>query len=399
MKLTYTVFKRSGRKFYEVQWLNPFTGQKETRSTKETVKRQAENFASDLIKSIELRGNPNNRTAWTVFVEAHAAEVQPGIPKKTAALYRTALQSIANAVSPKSLSDIDARAISQYQAALRTAGRSPQTIRCYLAHIRMAMKWAKSQGMLAAVPEFPAAKRTKGVTRAKGRAISAEEFERILAKISKVVPDETAAATFERFLRGLWLSGLRLGEAFELRWTGTGGIRVDLDRKRPAFIISSEDEKGRRDRIVPLTPDFAAFLQETPEHDRKGKVFHVSGVRREIHDLQYLSAVIAEIGKTANVKVLDEKGKVKFASAHDFRRSFGTRWATRISQRDLQIIMRHADITTTQRFYLFEDADELADRLAAASGANVANTLANSGPQSRNTSRLPSRKSRSRKTL
>ena len=62
--------------------------------------------------------------------------------------------------------------------------------------------------------------------------------------------------------------------------------------------------------------------------------------------------IISGIGEAANVKVhTDPKtGKVKFASAHDFRRSFGERWAPRVMPQVLMELMRHESIETTLKF-------------------------------------------------
>ena len=42
--------------------------------------------------------------------------------------------------------------------------------------------------------------------------------------------------------------------------------------------------------------------------------------------------------------------KVKYASAHDFRRAFGVRWAARLMPAQLMELMRHESIETTLRF-------------------------------------------------
>ena len=54
---------------------------------------------------------------------------------------------------------------------------------------------------------------------------------------------------------------------------------------------------------------------------------------------------------------------VKYASAHDLRRSFGTRWAKRTMPAVLQKLMRHSSIETTLRYYVDLQADEIADEL------------------------------------
>jgi integrase len=73
--------------------------------------------------------------------------------------------------------------------------------------------------------------------------------------------------------------------------------------------------------------------------------------------------VISEIGKKANVLV--NKADGKFASAHDLRRSFGTRWAARVKPATLQLLMRHKSIETTMKYYVCQDSDDVADELWA----------------------------------
>ena len=53
----------------------------------------------------------------------------------------------------------------------------------------------------------------------------------------------------------------------------------------------------------------------------------------------------------------------KFASCHDLRRSFGTRWAKRVMPAVLQRLMRHSQIATTMKHYVTMDADSVADEL------------------------------------
>ena len=62
-------------------------------------------------------------------------------------------------------------------------------------------------------------------------------------------------------------------------------------------------------------------------------------------------------GKTEKPKT----GKVKYASSHDLRRSFGERWSTRVIPQVLMALMRHENIETTQRYYVGRNANTTAD--------------------------------------
>ena len=95
---------------------------------------------------------------------------------------------------------------------------------------------------------------------------------------------------------------------------------------------------------------------------------------------------MSKIGEAAGVIV--NKAEGKFASAHDLRRSFGTRWARRVMPAVLQRLMRHAAIETTLRYYVDLDADELAADLwrdhETGSRQHFGNTSPNSTSDSEN---------------
>lgn len=119
-------------------------------------------------------------------------------------------------------------------------------------------------------------------------------------------------------------------------------------------------EKGNQDRTLPIVPEFAEFLAETPADQRTGCVFHplayrVKGPRLTAHRV---GEIVSAIGKKSGVKVnTDQAGKVKFASAHDLRRSFGERWAPQV----LMELMRHENIQTTLKFYVGRNAQATAE--------------------------------------
>jgi hypothetical protein len=75
--------------------------------------------------------------------------------------------------------------------------------------------------------------------------------------------------------------------------------------------------------------------------------------------------------------VVTNKADGKFASAHDLRRAFGTRWAKRVMPAILQRLMRHSAIQTTMSYYVDLDAAEVADEL----WAKFSTTQGNNGPQ------------------
>ena len=215
-------------------------------------------------------------------------------------------------------------------------------------------------------------KRAKGVTKLmRARPITAEEFDRMLAVVPAVRNREPEK--WVRLLHGLWLSGLRLGEAVALSWDDDAAVSVCLEGKFPKVRFWAEGQKRNIDEPLPIAPDFGEFLLAVPEDDRHGLVFGIEGPRPgEPIDRQYAGEIISKFGKRAGVVV--NKADGKFASAQDMRRAFGTRWAKRVMPATLQLLMRHRSIETTLKYYVHQDADDVAADLIAA----TSNTFGNS---------------------
>jgi integrase len=225
----------------------------------------------------------------------------------------------------------------------------------------------------------------------------------MLAAVPKIVGDESAES-WRFLLRGLWWSGLRLGEALALRWDGSDGIVVDLSGKYPMLRIPGEHQKSGKDQLYPVAPEFAEFLSAVPERDRRGRVFKLAGVVNPkapgagtkggaVGGIDWVSHVIGRIGRKAGIKVGTAKkhntktgaaeDAIKCASAHDLRRSFGVRWSKLVMPTQLMELMRHEDIGTTMQFYVGRDAQSTAEVAWAAfraAGGNTGNSLATVTP-------------------
>jgi integrase len=93
---------------------------------------------------------------------------------------------------------------------------------------------------------------------------------------------------------------------------------------------------------------------------RQGYVFNPKPLRADKLDCrlgqQQIEKLITATGRADGVKVAEKvKGdavKVKYATAHDLRRSFGDRWAARIMPQMLMELMRHESIEVTLRYYV-----------------------------------------------
>ena len=142
--------------------------------------------------------------------------------------------------------------------------------------------------------------------------------------------------------------------------------------------IPTACQKGRRDTLTPITPNFHAMLMETSPDQRSDKVFPVPSRDGEpLSDESLVGRVISAIGEAAGVVVDKNAGKV--ASA--LRRSFGCRWAPKVMPVVLKDLMRHRNIQTTMRYYTGQNAQQNAAAVWAVSGQTpIVNTIVNSQP-------------------
>jgi len=370
------VIEYADRQHYLLCFKCPLSGRRKFRSSKvERTGRKRERDAAERAAADwerELRDGtylPPTRVSWADFRDRYEQEVLPGLAEKTGAMVGTVFNAVERILAPAKLVELTAERLSYFQAELRAGKRSEATIRSYTAHLKSALRWAVDIGLLKSVPKVQRLQRARGGKLMKGRPITAEEFDRMLDKVSAVVGD-VAAPLWAFYLRGLFLSGLRLAESLELYWDRDDKLCVDLTGKRPMLRILAALEKGNQNRLLPLAPEFAELLLSVPIADRKGRVFQLAdraGKPREF-TAEWVGRVVSEIGERAGVKVNTDprSGKVKYASAHDLRRSFGERWAARLMPQQLMELMRHESIETTMRFYVGRNAQTTADLLWAA---------------------------------
>jgi integrase len=312
--------------------------------------------------------------SWEDFRTYYSDNALPGLAIASMSCYETTLNVFERASSPQRLADVTTERVTAFVTELRRQGRTEATVGHHLRHLKATMRWAHRQGLVAVLPQFDMPKRVKGAKVMRGRAITAEEFERMLNVVPKIV-ENTAAKSWTFYLRSLWQSGLRLSESLTLRWDNApDAIVVDLTGRRPMLRIPAEAEKGNQDRLLPITPEFAVLLDGVPECERQGKVFKLLDFDGTLlpTNRTVVGKIVSAIGAAAGV-VVDERrkdGKTvrKFASAHDLRRAFGQRWSGRVMPTVLRELMRHASIATTMAYYVGDNAEATADALWNAVG-------------------------------
>jgi len=357
------VTKRPDSPFFLLYYKDPATGKRRAKSSGETIRRKADALAEKWERELN-DGLREGSASWATFSNRFNNEYLLGRPANTVRSYRNAIRAFEKRMGDtRRLGDIDASVMSEFVGKLRGEGKPGSTIRSLLTHIKRSFSWAVGIGILQKVPVMTMPKLDQS-SLAKGRAISDEEFVRFKQGLEQFITAERGnaddVAKWLRMADGLWLSGLRLSEALIFSWDSPP-VQIDLDTYDfPRLTIHSEGQKSRRDQVLPITPDFAEFLRRTPRDSRTGLVFPVTvGKRRKIK-ITYASKIFSGAGEKAGIVVATGG---KFASAHDLRRSFGTRWATRVQPALLQLLMRHRHISTTMSYYVGINSDAASAQL------------------------------------
>jgi site-specific recombinase XerD len=210
---------------------------------------------------------------WETFTDYYRKNALPALAESTAVTYEATLNVFERTCNPQKLADVTTARITGFVTLLRGDGLAEATLARHLRGMRAILRWAHRHGLLVTQPKITMPKRAKGAKVMKGRAVTTEEFERML-KVIPIVVENAAAESWKFYLRCLWASGLRLTESLTLRWDEEpGAIVVDQSGRRPMLRIPADAEKGNQDRLLPITPEFATLLQSVPQHERRGRVF------------------------------------------------------------------------------------------------------------------------------
>ncbi len=377
--------KPAGRPF-QVRYTDPQTGREVRISTgtndEPTALLQLEAVKAKFTLGIDPRPQPkavkNDQTmTWESFRDSYTRLKISTFRSENAMDAAEVRLDICEAIAkPRTLGDMTKPAmLARLQAELLAGSGSPRnskpgavpiprsahTVVSYMTTLIAALNWAHGMKW---IPERIDFNMLETDDPDKGRPLVAEEFERMLEAVPKIVGDGSAAS-WRYLLRGLWESGLRLEEAMNTAWDIDGSIVPHWPAKGlPVLHIPGKMQKNRRAQDIPTTPAFAALMAETPPEQRTGWVFNPAarrGWNRRMSPEQ-VGRIITLIGKRANIAV-NAAGKP--ASAHDLRRSFGQRMAdANLPIRDLQAIMRHASMSTTEAYYLRDRVQDQAQRIA-----------------------------------
>src|SRR5262245_43587325 len=183
-RITVWVQRFADRASLMLQWTDPDTGKRKSKSAGTADPEVAETARADL--EYELNNGLHKETArmsWEKFRELFEAEYLPGAKPGTRACYKALFDHFEALCRPSRLSGITERTLSAFLAGLRQARghrgtMQPSSIRMKLRYLHAALAWAVEQKMMPAVPKFPQVK----VPKKKPEPVPAESFERLLAR-------------------------------------------------------------------------------------------------------------------------------------------------------------------------------------------------------------------------
>jgi integrase len=319
-KITVWVQAFTDRDNLALQWVDPATGRRRTRTAGTSDRTAAEQKARDL--EYELRHGTfaePSKMSWPDFVAAYTAEKLSGNRPATRVKAERVLRHFAKYGGVKRIADADERAVSRFIAGLRTREQATATIAGSLAYLAAALQWAEDQGFLPKRPKITLPK----YHAKRPRTISLIQFTSIL--------DAAPSDVWRAFLWTAWHSGMRRTELLSLVWDQhTAAPWVDFAAKR--IWIPAAFNKSNADQWIPLHRKLAAILK--PLRQPSGPMFPLA--TPDVVTQQFI-----KLAASVGVK----------ATLHDIRRTFGTRYAPIVPAHILQRLMRHSDIKTTLKFY------------------------------------------------
>ena len=171
---------------------DPITGKKVAKTSGANDRRAAERAAAVWQDELNTgRYQAPSRLTWAEFRERYETEKLAALAPRTRQTAAQALDYLERIVNPDRLVKLTAATMSRLQAGLRKPRDTTRpamkdtTIARHLRHIRAALSWAVSMGMLPKVPEMHPPKLAKGQALMRGRPITAEEFDRMLDKVAR----------------------------------------------------------------------------------------------------------------------------------------------------------------------------------------------------------------------
>ena len=146
--------------------------------------------------------------------------------------------------------------------------RSPSTVNSQMGAVMAFVRFCFVRGW---IPSVPPIEKLDIEEPMKGRPITPEEFERMLAAVPGVVGTESAPS-WEFALNILWQSAFRVSDLMDFSWDDDRHIHPVWPKSRkahPTIVIPSTQKNGRNQE-VPMLPGLQELLESVPQQERSG---------------------------------------------------------------------------------------------------------------------------------
>jgi integrase len=158
----------------------------------------------------------------------------------------------------------------------RLDSRSPNTVNSILGAVLAFAKYCSDHEWIVRVP--PISKLDVDEVM-KGRPVTGEEFERMLAAVPDVVGPQSAAS-WEWTLRVLWESSFRVGDLMDFSWDDERRIHPVWPtlKGQHATIVVPPAQKNGRAQVIPMLPGLRQVLETVAKPSRTGWIVNPQSI-------------------------------------------------------------------------------------------------------------------------
>jgi integrase len=338
------VLKRPGNKspyWYVRYWELQADGKhwkEKWRSTKKTVKKEAELIRRQIERELDAGENSCKDLTWDEFVleflEKHASRKAV----TTQGAYADCLAIFGRTAKPRQLSAINIGMLEDF-ANNRLEEVKPATVNKELRHLKAALKWATKREYIDKVPDFGGV--FIRVDQEPPTIIPEGDFKTIVASLNKpeLKLKMRSRGWWKAFLYLAYYLGLRRGELLGLEWK-----HVDLAARE--LRVSARTSKGRKFRVLPIAEELATVLEAwKQEHQSSTKDGQV--LPWELDSYRQIYIDWHEILNTAGIP------KDEQYVPHDCRSSCASALiGAGVPTVVVKDVLGHQSIATTERYYI-----------------------------------------------
>lgn len=321
-----------------------------TQRARETERRKLEEELNDRASEMSLG------EFWSEYKTDHLSGLSSSFNATSRTMHTRLCDSMKRLRLQQVCSLVSKRAVLAVEAAMRKTDVEPATIKSNMATLWTMIRWGQDRDL---IPDFRRPRKRKGksdkqaanVSKSKGRSLLPDEVRRMRLAIPISISRTERPTEFTDAMVAMLLMGLRLSECHQFSWKPKTGCHYPIAlHTSEAAIQFADTQKSGVDCVVPLTDKAVRWLRRIKRRSRSNWPFRTVGQKGEHKTWDRLGRSLSEAGKRSGivVKVWEKPGgqRIKYASAHDLRRTFATNLQTNLSIPERQRMTRHADPLT-----------------------------------------------------